>query len=146
MPTDETLKKLAEIIKNDSGKNELVHQIDHLSQDLSKTNPPDTDYVQINYPLLYQAMSALSPDLNTTVNQQALEDIKHHLTNLQEIIVETPIDYPEIGLWVRTTVNPYALTTLRESDNEPLAGLKLSYQGNYEDLSLDKIIKDKVYA
>ncbi|MBU0649652.1 hypothetical protein KJ605_00960 [Patescibacteria group bacterium] len=146
MPTEEALKKLAEIIKNDQLRTTLLLEIEAVTHRLAKPGTENPLNVQKEYPLFHRVVTELYPNSNNIFNHQQLTELKQQLARLPEVIVETAYSCPELGEWVRAHVAPCGITTSRTTAHPPVAGVRISYQGRYEDMTLNRIIRDKVYG
>lgn len=142
MPTEDGQQKLAEIVKTADGRQRLVAQIDSLINAFSKINPPDAAEIQKNYPMVHEILPG--------ANQELLLKLKQDLQNLEEFTVNAPSaaqdQISEIThKWCKNNVGDNILVNIVPS-KEVLGGVTCSYKGRYRDFSLDKIIKEKVYA
>lgn len=167
MPSDKVIKKLADIIKTSHRKNQLLLELEQFCRTGTKVTQEtrgdgwNIDYK--NYPLLNLVIQEMEGGLGSNVNQnisdETLQNLKELLANLTEIVVELPEDIKktnnlpgqedmgkldDLESQLFSTVGETAIVTTTSAKNLT-SGLTLSYKGKYVNLTLDKIIKDKVY-
>lgn len=164
MPSDKVVKKLADIIKTDHRKNRLLVELEEISVARSKIPQPPQDGRQNfdykNYPELDQVVSELGDVLGMTFDQipgeADLDKLKATLTKIPELVVEYPkkIEYLTNESSQNTTALLDQITVaiggptimFPKPTSDFLAGVALSYKGSYVNMSLDKLIKEKLYG
>ena len=164
MPSDKVVKKLADIIKTDHRKNRLLVELEEISVARSKIPQPPQDGRQNfdykNYPELSQVVQELGDTLGMTFDQIPaegdLDKLKETLTKIPELVLEYPSelgetesqDSPELtGVLnqIHALTNVPTLVSAKPT-GAFVSGVALSYKGIYVNLSLDKLIKEKLYG
>jgi len=150
MPSEIARTKLANFVKTTSNKAEIEKQLGSLLNDFSTINPPSPLDIQNKYSLLYRMFLECYPDMSNKIEQASLISILSDLKELEEVKIDIPNlstgAYDEkICTWITECVNNGLLVNITASNNVT-SGLILSYQGQYANYTLDKIIKDRVYA
>ena len=164
MPSDEVVKKLADIIKTSHSKNQLLGELEEFTRDkaviIQKVQSEGQTIDYKNYPLVKGVIQELGGALGINVNQipsdTTLQILKTLLTNLEEITVELPnnLETPAktspsqpdmLTDQIIDAVDPSAIVTTTPV-GEFVSGLTLSYKGRYVNLTLDKIIKEKLHG
>lgn len=159
-------QKLARILKDQKGKNALRDQIDALEDALIKASYSHRDptnavnstqedggwvleNIQTTYPMLYAVLIGLNYILDTKIDQELLNTITKLVEDLEEVLVTSSVnsvDNVEMVEWLQRHVSNTAILNLETNPTEVTAGVKLCYKGWYKDLSLDRVIKEVVYA
>ncbi len=164
MPSDEVLKKLADIVKTDHRRNRLLVELEEVAVSKSKiaqtSQNGEKNFDYKNYPELANIAKELNGVLGITFNQapteEFIENLKSELVKIPELVAECPARIYEL----MNNPNPDAshlldqiISTVKEPvivavkpTNAFVSGTSLSYKGRYVDLSLNRIIKDMIYA
>jgi len=151
MPTEDTAQKLAELVKTTQNKVTLIDQARSLINDLAKITPPSAQDIQNTYPFLYKILLECYPETSNNLEQKDLEQLLAQLDSLKEVTFNIPRAvvadtlYDELYKWVVENIGAKLLINCTSS-TEIMSGVSISYEGRFTNLSLDKIIKEKVYA
>lgn len=164
MPSDEVVKKLADIVKTSHSKNRLLGELEEFTINKAvitqKVQGEGQAIDYENYPLIKGVIQELGDALGINFNQipsdTTLQDLKTLLTNLEEITVELPSNLettektrPSQPITLTDqiigAVDPPAIVTTTPT-NDFVSGLTLSYKGRYVNLTLDRIIKEKLHG
>lgn len=143
MPTVESIRKISEIVKTTQNKNVLLAQIDFLSRLLSSVNAPKLEDVQNSYPTIYKILLG-------KITLEELSQLRKDLESIEELVVNVPVILPETveelaRQWCNQNASPEALVSIVRSESL-VGGVTTSYKGQYRDLSLNKIISQKINA
>lgn len=169
MPSDEVLKKLADIIKTTGRRDSLLAELEEISRNgieqaqenqsarcFGNANPFD----QNKYPLFTLVAKELDEHLGINANQNSLEEVLEKLKNLLASMGELVVEVPEsvtalqerdeksfnyLTEQIADVSDKPSLLSMRTS-SDLISGLTLSYKGKYVNLSLNKLIKDKLYG
>ena len=156
MPTESSAQKLAKLVKTAQNKVVLINQAHSLINDLSKVVLPPVQDIQNKYPLLHKILLECYSETSKVfypkkIEQKHLEQMLSDLNLLEEVaftaasaVDPLAID-DELYKWVTENVSEAAITSCATS-NEMVGGMVISYRGRFVDLSLDKAIREKVYA
>ncbi|PIS22570.1 hypothetical protein COT50_01220 [candidate division WWE3 bacterium CG08_land_8_20_14_0_20_41_10] len=151
MPTENVAHKLAELVKTTDNKVLLMNQVHSLLTDLSKISSPSTQDIQNNYPFLSKILLECFPETSKKLEQKGLEALLVSLKSLEEIAFAVPgaviadTINRQLEMWTTENIGTGLLTKCSPS-TEIVGGLLISHAGHFLNLSLDKIIKEKIYA
>lgn len=149
MPTENPAVVQSDAIRTVEDRARLLRKIDQLNTELCQTIPPSEEYIQKTYPTVYTLILSQEGVSNTLLNQENLEKLKTNLLDMQELTINCPsrIDGKVEDIvysWCQENVSKGILVSVYE-DSTLTSGLTCSYNGNYRDFSLDRIIKSLVY-
>jgi hypothetical protein len=150
MPSNIAGDKLAKLVKTTGVRTEIEQQIRALRDALSTTHSPTISDIQNLYPALYNVMLECYPNTSNKIAQETLSSIFKDLEDIEVVKVDvphTPTSSFEDALhgWAASHVDKNAIVNVTSSSNI-LAGVAISYRGEYVNYTLDKIIENKVHA
>lgn len=151
MPTENTAHKLAELVKTTDNKILLTNQTRNLINDFSKVAPLSSRDIQNSYPLLYRLLIECYPKANNKFEQKDLEQLLSQIDSLKEVtfnipsVVPTDALYKKLHKWVTENVGDALIVKFVPVD-DITGGILVSYEGRFTNLSLDKILKEKINA
>jgi hypothetical protein len=156
MPTEGTAQKLAGLVKTTQNKVTLINQIHSLITDLSEVIPPTIQDIQRIYPAINKILLECYPESGKKIEQKDLVRMLSDMNLLEEITFTFPrmpntnatssdIINDELCKWVTENVNDTVIVNCISSE-EDVGGVTISYKGRFINLSLDRIIKKKVYV
>ena len=142
MPIDSTLQKLAEVVKTTNDKEIFISQVESLIQAFSAVKRLEVKDVQKKYPDICKVLE--NPDITQLV------ELKEHMEHMRELTVTVPGPAQKqatevINAWRKENTEAGTITNLAATETI-VGGVICSYKGQYRDFSLDKIIREKVYA
>lgn len=152
MPTEELVESLWNVVTTAQIKTDLLKEINLLKVELSRTIPFDNENMQISYPILCKVLQNQGVILNNKISQSFLDALDNQVRDINELYVHVPAAVAqdmeklenELVSWAKTNVNPNVIVN-PSSSNNITAGITCSYRGIYKDLSLDKVLKARIY-
>lgn len=151
MPTEDIASRLAELVKTTESKVLLTNQTHNLLNDLSKVAPPSTQDIQNNYPFLFKILLECFPETSKKLDQKDLTQLLSSLSALEKVTFTVPktaitdtLIY-QLSAWISENIGAKLLIDCTSS-TEIVGGVLVSHAGHFLDLSLDKVLKGKVYA
>jgi hypothetical protein len=150
MPNNAAGYKLAKLVKTTGVRTEIEQQIHAVNDALSTTHPLAISDIQNLYPSLYNVILECYSNMSNKIAQETLSSILKDLEDIEVVKVDVP-HLPTnsfedaIYSWTATHVDSNAIVSVTTSNNF-VAGLTMSYRGEYVNCTLDKIIENKVDA
>jgi hypothetical protein len=149
MPAQNLSQILAEVVRTVTYRDIILDQINNLLNKFSEVNTPDFQYIQNNYPGVYEVLLKGGLEKNNKPDQNDLLEIKKYIQNLETVRFEIPTQVTTIPndmffSWLKNYVHD-AISDVRTS-TDFVSGITYSYKGRYNNLTLDTIIRERVHA
>jgi|GEM_PF-4288436 hypothetical protein len=151
MPINSSAHQLAALVKTTLTKALVLEQAHTVATELGKVTPPTAQAIQTKYPFLHKLLLECYPQTGTIADQKTLDRLLTDLATLEELTVTLPagVSGEAVAYELQQWLSEYAKDPVIVHANvssDVVSGLTLSFRGHFCDLSLAKLVSDKVYA
>lgn len=156
MPAENRVQKLVELVRTTQNRAAFVNQAHNLINDFSKVTPPSAQDIQSKYPILYKMLTEYYQEASKVFHQEDLTQLLTAMNSLEEVTFTLPLSIvpnttsyttvvDALCRWTKENISDTALLNCMPS-NELVGGVTIAYGGRCTNLSLDKLLKGRVYA